>query len=456
MARFDSFVVFAAMRTGSNFLEANLNAIPGITCHGEVFNPGFIGKWSVEELFGQTLVQRNSDPLTFLAAMKSETGGMAGFRYFHDHDARVFPVLMADTRCAKVVLTRNPIESYVSWKIARETGQWKLTNAKRIRSARVRFDAVEFVNHMTDLQAFQLRIQHGLQTSGQSAFWIDYDDLQDLSVLNGMAAFLGVKGRLADLDPTLKKQNPEDVADKVENPGEMAEALARLDRFNLGRTPNFEPRRTAMIPGYLAAGQVLYMPVRGGPEARVAAWLAGAGPVSGDFNQRSLRQWMRANPGARGFTVVRHPLRRAAAVLFGQVLTGELPEVRQGFGRTMQIELPAIRRVDELTVDGRHTLLLAWLRFAKLMLAGQTGLRVNAQVATQASAVQGFAQFQSPDLILRENRLADGLAFLAAEAGMPCPALPPDDGMGLIAADAEIGDAARDAYQRDHAAFGFD
>jgi len=37
--RFDCFVVFAEMRTGSNFLEANLNAFDGLTCHGEAFNP---------------------------------------------------------------------------------------------------------------------------------------------------------------------------------------------------------------------------------------------------------------------------------------------------------------------------------------------------------------------------------------------------------------------------------
>ena len=31
MPRFTSFVVFAEMRTGSNLLEANLNALPGVT-----------------------------------------------------------------------------------------------------------------------------------------------------------------------------------------------------------------------------------------------------------------------------------------------------------------------------------------------------------------------------------------------------------------------------------------
>ncbi|NBO20432.1 MAG: nodulation protein NodH, partial [Rhodobacteraceae bacterium] len=44
MPQFKSFVVFAEMRTGSNYLEANLNALSGVLCHGEAFNPHFIGK----------------------------------------------------------------------------------------------------------------------------------------------------------------------------------------------------------------------------------------------------------------------------------------------------------------------------------------------------------------------------------------------------------------------------
>jgi LPS sulfotransferase NodH len=40
---FRSFVILAAMRTGSNFLEESLNGVPGITCHGELFNPAFVG-----------------------------------------------------------------------------------------------------------------------------------------------------------------------------------------------------------------------------------------------------------------------------------------------------------------------------------------------------------------------------------------------------------------------------
>ena len=63
--RFQSFVILAGMRTGSNLLEANLNALEGVTSYGEVFNPAFIGRKNAEDLFGITLAQREGKrPMT--------------------------------------------------------------------------------------------------------------------------------------------------------------------------------------------------------------------------------------------------------------------------------------------------------------------------------------------------------------------------------------------------------
>lgn len=249
---FDSFIMFAEMRTGSNFLEANLNALDGVTCHGEVFNPVFIGKKDQTELFGISLADREEDPSRLLRRLRERTSGLSGFRYFHDHDPRVFDLVMDDPRCAKIILTRNPIESYVSLKIAQATGQWKLTNPKNLKQAKARFDPAEFVDHLDEVQQFQIRLLRALQSRGQTAFYIDYDDIPDLSVLNGLAAFLGVEARLDKVDASLTVQNPEPLTDKVTNVSAMEQTLARLDRFNLSRTPNFEPRRNAAIPGYLA------------------------------------------------------------------------------------------------------------------------------------------------------------------------------------------------------------
>lgn len=455
MPRFTSFVMFAEMRTGSNFLEANLNALPGVLCHGEAFNPHFIGKQDNPSLFGIDMAARDADPLAFLARLRAETDGLAGFRLFHDHDARVIDAVLADPACAKIILTRNPVESYVSLKIAQDTGQWRLTNASKLKTARVEFEADEFERHLRELQAFQVILMNRLQTSGQTAFYIDYEDLNDLAVLNGLAAFLGVAARLEALDPRLKKQNPEDIAEKVLNPAAMEQALARLDRFNLSRSPNFEPRRPAAIPSFLASDAgALFLPVKGGPEAEVEAWLAALGaPLAGRFVQKTLRQWKRAHPGHRSFAVIRHPLPRAwvgyLRVLRGQDDAG----LRRLLVKSYQLPLPEAEAGPEALRAG----FLAFLRWLKPYLAGQTGQKIDAHLASQTAILQGFAQFQVPDLVLREDRLAAGLAFLAAELGIAAAEFRPVPADPQLAAlcDDEIEDACRDAYQRDCMGFGF-
>jgi len=445
------------MRTGSNFLEANLNALAGVTCYGEVFNPVFIGKKDQDEMFGISLAAREADPFALLRKMQEKTDGISGFRFFHDHDPRILAAVLADMSCAKIILTRNPLESYVSLRIARETGQWKLGDGKALKTARVRFDARGFEAHLDLTSDFLDAVSVALQHSGQAAFRIDYDDLQDLAGLNGLARYLGVSAELTAPDASLKKQNPAALRDKVSNPAEMEAALSRLDMFGLGHASSFEPRRSAGIPGFLAADEprLLYMPMRGGSDGAMADWLAELGAVSADFNQKSLRQWKRVRPGHRSFTVLRHPLARAYAAFSNRVLTNNLPELRGLLARNYKVALPPVS-LEFGDVTAHRAAFLGFLRFLKLNLSGQTGFRVDAHWASQTAVLQGFAQFQGPDHVFREDRLAEGLAFLAAEVGVACPPAPvtPADKLATIY-DAELEAAARDAYGRDYMGFGF-
>ena len=95
MSRFDYFVVFAEMRTGSNFLEANLNSFDGLHSYGEAFNPHFIGYPNTEEIEGVTQSQREADPASLVDAIKS-ADGLNGFRFFNDHDQRVLENCLGD------------------------------------------------------------------------------------------------------------------------------------------------------------------------------------------------------------------------------------------------------------------------------------------------------------------------------------------------------------------------
>lgn len=459
-SRFTSFVIFAEMRTGSNFLEANLNAIPGLKCHGEAFNPFFIGGEGSQEYLGVDMALRGADPSLLLQAMRTQTKGLSGFRFFHDHDPRVLEIVLQDPACAKIVLTRNHLESYISWKIAVASDQWWLANTKHLKSVRPRFDAAEFGMRLDRLQSFQRSLMTRLQTCGQTAFYLDYEDILNLDVLNGLAAFLGVPGRLEALDFRFKKQNPEALADKVGNPEEMTRALKGMHWFDLVQTPNFEPRRAPGVPQYMASSgaPLLFQPVRSGPERQIKSWLTGFGPMLGNFDRNTLRAWRAAHSGHVSFTVLRHPLARAHAAWDDFLRKEWMPELR-----------PYLKRVHKFTLPPKGTGLadpaeyraglLVFLDLSRHLLAGRTELRTPAQLASQLASLQGFAQLQSPDHILREDRLKEGLSFVLAQAGITGHDLPADPETArhplseIYGADLE--DAARAAYGRDYEAFGF-
>lgn len=469
--KFDSFVVFAEMRTGSNFLEANLNAFQGITCLGEAFNPHFIGYPNNDPILGVDRETRDDTPLALLDAIRGDTSRLNGFRYFHDHDPRVFDAIIDDDRCAKIVLTRNPVESYVSWKIAQKTGQWKLTDMKKHKPGKAVFDADDFAGHLTALQEFQVTLLNRLQVTGQTAFYVAYEDLQSIEVMNGLARFLGVDETLDALDKKLKKQNPSPISQKVENYDDMLVGLAQLDRFDLTRTPNFEPRRGPNVPSYVAAAEasLLYLPLKSGPVGQVTEWMAaldgvGQGKLQTKMTQKDLRQWKRAHRGFRAFTVLRHPVVRAHDAFCRHILpTGKsaFPGIRNTLMRRYDMPIPAEGPDDGYTLDAHRTAFAAFLTFLKGNLAGQTAVRVDPAWCTQAQALTGFGELAFPDLVLREDELSDDLPALAMRVGCENPpevAATADDvpfAIGQVY-DAEIEKLSFDAYQRDYITFGFD
>ncbi len=471
MPEFDYFVMLAEMRTGSNLLESNINAFQGFECHGEAFNPAFIGYPNRAEILGVTQAMREGDPARLIETIRDGSTGMGGFRLFHNHDARAIEICMNDPRCAKIILTRNPAESYVSWKIAQETGQWKLTNVKRRKDAKATFDAEEFERHITSLQTFQLEVQNILQKSGQTAFYISYEDLNDLDVINGLARYLGSEEVLEALDSALKIQNPQPLSAKVANFDDMTQALSGLDRFNLTRTPEFEPRRGPAVPSHVIAhsAPLIYMPIKSGPEAEVEAWMAALDYVAPDalhtkMNQKGLRQWMRSAKGHRSFTVLRHPAARAHAAFCQRILypgptcLGEIRRVLRNFHK-----LPIPGPGPDETYDRRahYLAFTAFLEFLRANLRGQTSVRVDANWATQSASLQGMAQFCLPDVIIREDEMQMQLGALAQQVGRhgaaPSAAAPPDQPYALEDIyDDDIEALVADIYQRDYIMFGWD
>ena len=468
--RFHSFVVFAEMRTGSNFLEANLNALDGVACVGEAFNPHFIGYPERDALLGVTLAMRDDDPAALLDKFR-EAPDLTGFRYFNDHDPRVLDRVLADTGCAKIVLKRDPVGAYVSWKIARATGQWKLTDVRKRRAAEVTFEPVEFDGFVQRQAEFRHAIMRQLQVSGQTAFHLDYEDLQSLDVMNGLAAFLGVEARLDALDHRLKVQNPEPLAQKVRNPAEMEAALAARAAVDPGLPPDFEPRRFAVVPSYILGAHtpLIYMPVKSGLDDSIRRWLAGLDAVAVealqcDLTQRQLRQWKRANRGHRSFTVLRHPVLRAHHAFCAHIL-GTGPQTFKAIRRTLvnrfKLSIPLSGPDDSYDLVAHRAGFVGFLRFLARNLSGQTPVRVDASWCSQAQVLKGFCGFAPPDHVFREIDLPEALPELARRVGGTAlayaadrPRDQPFDVMDIY--DPEIETLAAAAYQRDYMMFGFE
>lgn len=313
---YDYFVVLAGMRTGSNLLEEYLSAMPGLRSYGELFNPHFFGKPKQKTEFGLSMTARDGDPVRVVQLMLKFGDDLPGFRLFYDHDPRVIDHVLADRKAAKIVLTRRPVNSYVSLKIARKTGQWWLGDLASARAAKVDFDAAEYADFLNTLSDYQYRIRRVLQTTGQTAFNIDYSDLSDTDVITGLGKFLGAAGLYDPSKVRAKVQNPTAVTERLTNPDEASAALATLSQTDPGSIPSHEPERGPGLRQFhvCARPPLVYMPIRGAGYDPVPNWLRSLdsdGQVETGLTQKDHRRWMRQHPGHRSFTILRHPLTRA-------------------------------------------------------------------------------------------------------------------------------------------------
>lgn len=467
--RFEYFVVFAEMRTGSNFLEENLNDFPGLHCYGEVYNPHFIGHANKTQLLGMSLQDRERDPADLIKRLQRQTDGLPGFRFFHDHDPRIKSHCLADPLCAKIVLTRNPVETYVSREIVRQTGQWRIGDAKGAKTAQIEFDPSAFATHLADRQAFQIELLRALQESGQTAFYLDYDDIADIDVLNGLARFLGVTEQRKSPTQKTKKQNPQALQDKVRNFEAMSVALASIDHFNLSRTPNFEPRRGPAVPSLVAAARspLLFIPIKCGPGNSIAKWLAELDGASEaelkvGFNQRTLRQWKRQAKAHQSFAVIRHPVKRLHTAFVTHILVPGADcysEIRETLRRAYGLRIPDIAPDNAYDVTAHRDAFLQFAAFVKANLSGQTSVRIDGAWASQSEVLRGVCQFMIPDHVFREDEIESDLKYLAAKTDLDCPAYLHEDGVSAFSLDSihdeTVEAAVKAAYQKDYMLFGF-
>ncbi len=464
--RFASFVVLAEMRTGSNLLQAQLNRVPGLRCHGEVFNPAFVDDPATRSFLGVDKAARDADPIGLLRRIGAKGDALTGFRLFGDHDPEVIAECLADPTRAKIVLGRNPLESFISLQIAQQTGQWVLAPGRARRRAQVRFDPAEFAAFLARRDTFRRQVMAALQTTAQTAFFVDYEDLGRPEVLAGLVAFLGLEAPAPEVlaaPVALRRQNPEPAEAKVENPAEMARALSRIDWCGLAGGPGAPPRPRAWVADALIAARapILWLPVAGAlPRAPVADWLAriGAGRQAGGvlagFGPRVLGRWLERNAGRRSvFSIIDHPLPRAHRAFAAAVIGGDAPALGALIRRRAGIAPDNPAPFDD---PARHrAAFAAWLRHM-----AEGGVGMGDAALPQADLIARLSGIAMPDRILRVGAIARDLAALARAHDLPDPGwiAPPPDPADLRLAeirDGELDALAAEVLWRDLRAFGF-
>jgi hypothetical protein len=271
------------------------------------------------------------------------------------------------------------------------------------------------------------------------------------------------------LSKKLKRQNPRPIVEKVANFEELEAAVSSIDWFDLARTPNFEPKRGAAIPRYVAAPKspLLFMPISPWPDRQIETWLAALDhtdpkELRRNFGQRPLRRWKNTHPNHRSFTVVHHPVARAYDVFCRHILPikdDRYAELRRGLRRVHNLPLPEHPDDPPLSTTQLHACFCEFLRFLKFNLAGQTALRVDGAWASQSQIIQGFCKFAPPHMIVRAETLEEDLKLLTQQVGLTWyapPSAPPLQGPALAEIyDTELETLAREAYAADYTNFGF-
>src|SRR3982750_4340169 len=142
------FVIVTLPRRGPDPLVALLGSAPDIVCHGEVFKRDTIELGAPHlaklGLAPGDVGERDAKAGQFLKRLRAQNGRKVfGFKMFMEHATRV-PALaevLRDPGWRKVVLRRNPVESYASLLRAQRTGIWMLKTESAGAAPRERLDA---------------------------------------------------------------------------------------------------------------------------------------------------------------------------------------------------------------------------------------------------------------------------------------------------------------------------
>jgi len=148
-----------------------------------------------------------------------KTRASADFAIVHNpRPARAGARCWKNDTCARFILTRNPVESYVSWKDRARTGQWKLLTSQAHKKAQAVFERGRVLVTILKgtLQEFQLTLLNPASKAGADGFYVASKGPQSVEVDERFGPYLGVDHQLDATGQSLEKaENPEPISPKV-------------------------------------------------------------------------------------------------------------------------------------------------------------------------------------------------------------------------------------------------
>lgn len=239
------FVILCQARTGSNLLADLLNQFDDIRCLGEIFKRRSVGlPGDLRCRMGMTWRERDLYPLTYmnrLFGLLDEP--IVGFRMFPRHNRFMLSYVSEAVEIKKVVLQRNPVDSFISFKHAISTNQWRKrrsdrSDRKENTGETIKFDESEFERYVSVGEKYFDLIRRCEKHTGQQFHWLDYDLLKEIEPVRDVARFLGSSGNAPTLKPRIVKQITRPKNETISNYEEMISYLEL-------RYPKLVPAREA-------------------------------------------------------------------------------------------------------------------------------------------------------------------------------------------------------------------
>jgi len=191
------FVILSLPRTGSTYLVDYLNAVPGVKCLSEVFNPEIVllrhHKTSDATITDKDL--RDIDPLGFLYRLEQDVGPCEAFgvKLFPAHSPKLLHYFCSSTHWKKIFLWRdNILEQYVSFLLASE--RYGQASWERVADdARLTVSTGTLIDDLHAMEKSYIEIEDSLVLADPGdVFTLEYEKMGQSDVMTQLLRFIGI------------------------------------------------------------------------------------------------------------------------------------------------------------------------------------------------------------------------------------------------------------------------